>query len=358
MRITHVQVAPFEPAFAGNGYAMSVGRQTVLSGRLVRLVDADGQSGTGEIVRPPVYDPVELAALEDQHLPRLAGVDLADLPGLLAHWRGAGKLLQGLVFGVELAMLDLMGRKLGVPVWALLGGAAARSVPEYLSLSCEEPEVMADIVRRHSASFAVIQAKLGTGDLAQDLARVRAVLAVVRPDQSLLADFNGALTPDDAIRGLPEIDDPRLMWEEPCDDYDDTLAVAQSIRAPVMFDQCLADLSTCVRAIRDGAAAAMVIKSDSIGGLTIGRTVRDMCAAAGMRVRIDGWWAGQIAAAGALHLAIGATPATMMASIDLTDPIDTARDLIVKPAPGRVAPAPGAGLGATWLAESNWQRLA
>ena len=337
---------------------MWVARQTVLSGRRLRLTGADGPSGTGEIVRPPVYDPCELAALEDQHLPQLAGIELADLPALLARWRSGGKLMQGLVFGVELAMLDLMGRKLGVPVWALLGGAAARSVPEYLSLSCEEPEAMADIVRRHSADFAIIQAKLGTGDLASDLARVRAVLAAMRPDQSLLADFNGALDPGDAIRGLPEIDDPRLMWEEPCDDYDDTLAVARSIRAPVMFDQCLRDLSTCVRAIRDGAAAAMVIKSDSIGGLSVGRTVRDMCAAAGMRVRIDGWWAGQIAAAGALHLAVGASPATMIASIDLTDPIDTARDLIVKPAPGRVAPASGAGLGMVQLAESKWQRLA
>jgi len=344
MRIINIEVYPFEPRFLGSGYKMSFGNQTKLFHRLVRLTAEDGTKGVGEIVHPAIYDLSEVVALEDAHLPGLDGISLADLPGLLAKWRSGGKLLQGMVFGVELAMLDLMGRKLGVPVSSLLGGAVVTDMPEYLSLSSDAPEAMAKIVRAKGSAFASIQAKLG-GDIGIDLERVRAVLSVMRPDQLLLADFNCALQPDDAIRALPEINDARLMWEEPCYGYDDNLAVARALSTPVMFDQCLKDLPTFVRAIKDGAATALVIKPDVIGGLSVARAARDLCAAAGVNVRIDGWWSGQIAAAGALHLAAGAPPATMMATIDLTDPLDTGRDLIDKPAPGRVAPAAGPGLG-------------
>ncbi len=346
MKIARVDIAPFEPRYSGQGYMMSTGRVTRLHDRLVRLTVDNGMAGIGEIVRPCIYDPNEVAALEDAHIPELHGMEVADLPAVLAKWRSGGKLLQGFVFGVELAMLDLMARVMRVPVSALLGGALVEDMPEYLSLSCESPEEMAETVRRHGDDFTVIQAKLGDGSLDRDLDRVRAVLAVMRPDQQLLADFNGALAPDDAIHGLPEVSDPRIMWEEPCNDYDDSMQVARALDAPVMLDQCLTDLATYARALHDGAAAALVIKSDSIGGLTVGRTVRDMCAAAGIRTRIDGWWVGQVAGAGALHLAVGTPAGSLIASIDLTDPLETDRSLICRPKPGRVAHASGAGLGA------------
>lgn len=344
MRIVNVEIVAFEPRFLGSGYKMSFGNQTRLFHRLIRLTAEDGTRGIGEFVHPAIYELSEVLALEDAHLTELNSITLGHLPPLLAKWRSGGKLLQGMVYGVEEAMLDLMGRRLGVPVSSLLGGALVTDMPEYLSLSCETPEAMAEIVQTRGAAFPSVQAKL-SGDLDTDLRRVRHVLAAMRPDQVLLADFNCALMPEDAVRALSEIRDPRLMWEEPCEGYDENLAVACALETPVMFDQCLKDLATFVRAIQDGAAAALVIKPDVMGGLSVGRVARDMCAAAGIPMRIDGWWSGQVSGAGALHLAAGAPPATMLATIDLTDPLETDRSLIVKPTPGRISPAPGPGLG-------------
>jgi L-alanine-DL-glutamate epimerase-like enolase superfamily enzyme len=270
---------------------------------------------------------------------------LSDLPALLKKWRGGGKLLQGMVHGVELAMFDLMGRVLDVPVSSLLGGAVVRDMPEYLSLSCDTPESMAKVVRSRGTVFPVIQAKM-SGDIDSDLQRVQHVLEAMNRDQILLADFNCALRPEDAIRALSEVRDGRLMWEEPCEGYESNLAVARAIEMPVMFDQCLDGLPAFMRAIEDKAAAALVIKPDVIGGLSIGRIARDICAEAGIPIRIDGWWSGQISASGALHLAAGAATSALMATIDLTDPLDTDRSLINKPVAGRVAPANGPGLGA------------
>ncbi|MBC6442168.1 MAG: mandelate racemase/muconate lactonizing enzyme family protein [Rhodobacteraceae bacterium] len=345
MRITRVDTIDFTPRFKGKGYAMSFGRQTRLEHRLIRLRAENGTTGLGEMVRPPVLPLSGIIALEEAHLPEMEGIAVSDLPALLAKWRGGGKLMQGFVFGVELAMLDLMGKALNVPVSTFLGGVQSGDVREYLSLSAEEPEIMADITRRKGNRFGIIQAKLGEDDPGLDLNRVHAVLAEMRSDQILLADFNGGLSRDDALCALKGFNDPRVIWEEPCNDYEDGAAVARGLSAPVMLDQCLTDLPTCVRAIQDNVAAAMVIKSDSIGGLSVGRTVRDMCVAAGIRVRIDGWWAGPIAGCGALHLAVGVPGDIMMGSIDLTAPIDTPNVLIARPAPGRIRPVAGAGLG-------------
>lgn len=42
---------------------------------------------------------------------------------------------------------------------------------------------------------------------------------------------------------------------------------------------------------------------------------------------------------------MGAAPDTLIATIDLSDPIDTARNMILRPAPGRAYALPGPGLG-------------
>jgi len=116
MRLVNIETCGFEPRFLGSGYAMSFGNQTQLYHRLIRLTAEDGATGIGEFVHPAIYDLSEVIALEDALLPALESVSLSDLPALLEKWRGGGKLVQGMVFGVELAMLDLIGRKLGVPI--------------------------------------------------------------------------------------------------------------------------------------------------------------------------------------------------------------------------------------------------
>ncbi|MEM7744357.1 MAG: enolase C-terminal domain-like protein [Pseudomonadota bacterium] len=343
MKIARVEVRPCEPAFFGDGYKMSFVTQKALNNRYVRLVLEDGSTGTGELSRSPVWPKAEQQTLEQPCLDALRGMELDDLPRLLADWRQE-KRLTGVAFGVELAMLDLLARRAGVPVSTLLGGPGAGDAPECLSLGCMPPDVLAWTIRTKGRDIPVIQAKLSGENLDEDLARVDAALAALRPDQELLADFNGALSVPQAIDVVRTRPDPRLIWEETCDTYEENLAVARGARRQIMMDQCLTGPETFVRAIKDGGALAVVIKSDAIGGLTVGRTLRDMCEAAGVRYRIDGWWCGPVAAAGVLHLAAGAGPG-LISVMELTDPIDTYKGHFHRSRPGRVGPVGAPGLG-------------
>lgn len=345
MTIERVEIAPFEPRFLGAGYRMSFVHQRVLHNRLLRITLANGRIGVGEVVRWMTYPPEEAAALEDAAVGDLVGRPLADLPGIVSELRRADFRLIGLAHGLDTAFHDLVGRAADLPVSALLGGPETGDVPEVLSLSSEAPEMMADIVRCEGPSFRVIQAKLGVDDIDTDMRRVEAVLAEMRQDQLVLADFNGKLGAEDAASALPAIRDPRLVWEEPCGRHEENIAVAARLAQPVLFDQCLETPEICAAVARSGAAWGMVVKPGLLGGLAVTRFLRDLCAASGLRMRIDGPWCGEVGAAASLHLAIGAPKDLLLGSIDLTAALETPRRMIGRPAPGRVGPRAGAGLG-------------
>ncbi|MEM6624299.1 MAG: enolase C-terminal domain-like protein [Pseudomonadota bacterium] len=343
MRITQVEIVAHRPRFRGGGYAMSYVVQEVLAARLIRLTTDTGITGVGEIVRRPMIDPAEAEPQEDRVLDPLTGMDMADLPALVAGWR-VNPLLRGVAFAVELAFWDATARAAGLPLWALLGGRKSDAAPAYNSIGGKTPDSMAAAVRARP-DHPVIQAKLGMGAIEDDLDRVRAVLAAMSPDQLLLADFNGALDRETALRHLPQIQDPRLIWEDPCAAYEDMDALARALEAPLMYDMCVQSLPEAVRALCDGVAGSLTIKPPFMGGLSVALTVRDMCEAAGMPMRIDGPWSGEIAAAADVHLALGAPEDLLITSGDLTDPLELTPTLVTHPAPGMVGVADGTGLG-------------
>lgn len=351
-RIAKVETAPFELDYPGDGYRMSHVHLTRLTHRVIRLTTDAGAVGYAEIARRSAAEPVSSTVTENDLLGEVEGLELTQLPALLDRWRamddktGRNRAELSLAAAVELAMLDLTARQIGVPLATLLGGPAQGALPAYGSLPCIGPEAMADKVRSRP-HHKVIQAKLGApGDsLDLNVARIMACLEALGPDQILLADFNGAMDFETAQRAVGMVEDPRLTWEDPCLSYEDNAALASQTGARVMFDMCMSSVAMFVRAIRDGLAASVVIKPPFMGGLGPARTARDLCAAAELPMRIDGPWSGPLAAVANLHLALGAPADLLLASADLTDPFDRTFEMIQHPSPGRVAPGPGPGLG-------------
>ena len=354
MRIESIECRPFKPRYRGKGFSVSYGHLTELDHRLLMVQLAGGPRGWGEIVRLPAKDSTAAAEVEDRWLPRLQGLDLDALPALVREVRGEGSPARGLSLAIETAMLDLVGQITEMPMSALLGGPPRGDVPALLGLSCEKPEEVAGEIRASGAPHRMIQGKMGVGEIAEDLDRTRAALDALRPDQIFLADFNGVLDLDTALDALPGLHHPALIWEEPCRTLDENIELAKALETPVLFDQCIDGLEPLGRAIAAGVAAGVSVKPFYMGGLGPARAARDMCNATGTRMRIDGPWSGQVANAASLHLALGADPELLMFSGDLTGPLETASGLIRHPAPGRVAPAPGPGLGTVGL--DLWQQ--
>ena len=350
MRIAEAQITPFEARFKGDGFAVSYGRLTHLRHRLLRLVAEDGSEGWGEIERKPATDEDAAETEEDRLMPALAGRTLAEVPTLAAKARAPEHGWPGcaVALALEMAWLDLIGRRTGLSVSALLGGPAEGAVPALLGLSCETPESIAEQITERGQGFANVQIKLGTGAIAEDLVRIEAALGALRPGQHLFADFNGILPRELALSALAAVTDPRLTWEEPCRTLDDNLACAAALTRPVLLDQCIADLPTLMRAIGAGlpqGVTGISIKPFYLGGLSVARTARDLATAMGVPMRIDGPWCGPLAAAASVHLALGVPEDLLLFSANLTDPLEASPSMLDASQPGRVATLPGSGLG-------------
>lgn len=336
LKITKASLTPFSIRFKGGiTYQSSVAAMQSIDHRILSLTLKDGSKIHGEVARYPLYNTAETEAEEDATILQLRSASVGDIPEILRAWRLGGPQLRGLMFALDCAWHGLIAQRSGVPVSSLLGGPAFGVVPEVLSLSAGTKNALIAQIVADRGTAKVIQIKLGVGSLADELDTVRDILRVLNEDQLLLADFNGALAQEIAVKALPMIADPKLLWEEPCKDLDSNLAVAAALNGRMIFDTCLTDLTAYSRIIAASARYA-VVKPALLGGLAVARVARDLCVANGVKLRVDGPWSGQTAATAALSLAIGVPPDQMIGSIDLTQALETDNDQIVKPTAGWV----------------------
>ena len=163
---------------------MSSGTVWSLETILVRIVSDEGVEGWGETCPVgPTYAEAHskgaLAALQEM-APGLIG---ADLWPVALHKR-MDSLLNGHNYAkaaVDIAAHDLIGKKLGVRVADLLGGALTEQVPTYYSTGVGEPDEIARIAaQRVAEGYPRLQVKLGGRNVEADIATLHKVWEAIR----------------------------------------------------------------------------------------------------------------------------------------------------------------------------------
>jgi len=136
--------------------------------------------------------------------------------------------------GVSAALHDLVGKRLGVPVWRLLG-LASEAPRSSFTIGIDEIEVMRERVRE-AASYPILKIKMGTPHDA-------AILRMIRdeaPDKLLRVDANTAWTAKQAIRALPLLEEYGIeLLEQPVapGDIDGLRAISRVSKIPVVADE-------------------------------------------------------------------------------------------------------------------------
>jgi L-alanine-DL-glutamate epimerase-like enolase superfamily enzyme len=352
MTIWKIDVWDFRPTFKDGPYAMSHVTVGQIYGRILRVQGVDGSSGIGEIVFSPSLLEAEREQRirdEDRYLKSLIGEHFDTLLDVASDTQSRDKSWRGIAFALETAWLDREGKRTNQSASQLLGGALQAEVPDYFSISENEVSRIRKRVNIAGPDCKVFQLKLGVGSLEQDIVQIGAFLDMMTDEQIVQADANGGWTVDEACDIIGRFDDERIIWEEPCTTYEDNVTVARKTARHVMVDQCVGDPDMAIRAIDECVAQSICIKPAPLGGLMIARQVRDHAIEAGMRVRIDGPWCGDIATAAILHLAVGMPGDLLISGCDLREPVAIPVDLNgVRHAGGnKIAPPAGFGLGIT-----------
>lgn len=210
-------------------FAFSQGWVQARGATLVEVITDGGLSGWGESICMGLQPPqIAAAAIEHALKPILLGADPRDVEVLwhrmYHHTRDYGQkgALMGALSGVDIALWDIAGKSLGVPVHRLLGGAFRSRVEAYATgfyrvRGQGEAKRLADEALTHRRNgFRAMKVKLGFG-VEDDIAVMGAVReALAGEPVTLMIDSNHAYGVADAIRLGRALEDTGLRWyEEP-----------------------------------------------------------------------------------------------------------------------------------------------
>jgi len=189
---------------------------------LVKITAADGTVGWGE-AHAPLGPRATAAVVTDVLRPLLLGADPLAIELLWERMYGSMRLrghstgyqLEA-ISGVDIALWDLAGKLLGVPVYRLLGGPFRTALPAYASgvPGATIAERVAAARRFVAEGYTAMKLSLGRGDIDSDLATAAAVAEAIRGEADLLIDAHGAYTADNALYVGRRLQDLGVYWLE------------------------------------------------------------------------------------------------------------------------------------------------
>ncbi len=357
MKITRVETIPVQvPINQERAIKGGRGAHTTSPFLLVRVHTDEGLTGLGEVSCTPGWsgeDQVSAAHFISGLLaPLLVGQNPTDIERLsLTLQRGvaANPFTKS---ALEMALWDILGKSVGLPVYRLLGGPVRAVVPTKFSVSGQKPEKAAEIAAWAVAQgFRAMKVKVGL-DPEEDVARVRAVRRAVGPDVRLGVDANGGWAPRVAIQTIRRLYESNIYFAEqpvPALDVAWLADVRRQVQVPVMADESVYTLQDAMAVVRAGAADVLSVYVGKGGGIGPARKIAAVAEAAGLTCTVGSNLELGVASAAMIHLAM-ATPGIGAEEFpcDILGPFFYEDDLLAEPLPitgGQAKPLERPGLG-------------
>ena len=257
---------------------------------LVRIETDEGVTGLGEAQADIGFFGNTLeevhAAVADYLGPQLVGRDPFDREVILdlIDYRENACARSG----IDLALHDLAGKALGVPVSTLLGGVCRDRIEVAIEIAGGAPEEMAKACLTLIAQgVRAFKPKIG-GAVEADLDRLVAIREAVGPDIALRADANQGYNQKEAIRlcrlaeranvGLQLLEQPVAAW-----DLDGMAAVRRAVDTPIEADESCYSPHDAMQIVKREAADVLNVKLGKAGGLRHAKAVATIASAAGLR---------------------------------------------------------------------------
>ena len=185
---------------------------------------------------------------------------------------------------VEMALWDIIGKKLGLPVYKLLGGKVRPSVPVVGILKSEGPAQTARDAEEWVANgFRQLKVKIGFGP-ERDIATVRAVRRAVGDAVTIRVDAEENYDLKISLRMARQLDElgiELLSQPIPRHNYQDMALLRQAIDIPLLVDESIVTPEDVLQAVRLGTGDLINIKVVKSGGILNSRRMAAIAKAAG-----------------------------------------------------------------------------
>jgi muconate cycloisomerase len=278
---------------------------------VVRIEAADGTAGWGEAASAPIMTGDTLggltAAVRDHLAPRLIGKDVWDRPALMVMLRSTLIGNTGAHSAVEMALLDLAGRKAGLPLIDLLGGAVSQTLAPMWLLGNDTPdEDVAEAKAKRQEGFSFFKLKVATKSLERDIAATHAVREALGPNVRLCADANCGFSLDAARRYVEATRASGLLFlEQPLatEDLAAFAALARLSPIPLGVDEGIHGLRD-IEAHAQCGAGGVSLKLIKLGGFGAALEAAALCERLRLKINVAAKVAeSSIASAAAIHFA-------------------------------------------------------
>jgi len=260
---------------------------------MVFVQTAEGVQGIGESVTPsgPWWSGESVETIKviiDTYLaPLLIGANTFDLTRLMAAMDKQVYANRFAKAGVEMALLDAVGKALNVPVHTLFGGKVRDSLPVAWPLATGDPEqeigeaeqMLADGYARN------FKLKMGAVDADTDVARALRIARALEGRARVRVDPNESWDEATAARAIPQLADGGIeMVEQPLPRWNlaGSARLTAASRIPVMLDESICTSHEMQEAARLHAGSIVSLKIMKAGGMRATRTMADIAMSAGV----------------------------------------------------------------------------
>jgi L-alanine-DL-glutamate epimerase-like enolase superfamily enzyme len=291
---------------------------------LVCITADDGTQGWGEAISQFPEASLATKVLVDRGFaPLLLGEDAGNTQGLFqrmtrhAYWYGSEGIAAFAISAIDMALWDLKGKALGVPVWSLLGGRTRDAIPAMASVIFDMDDLdwtLSEFEGFREAGYLITKAGWGMRpeavfgqDAAKDLRYVSAVREVIGDGIALVVDVPGASGIWDvptAIRRCRQLEPFDLRWIEqplPPGDLEGYRRLREAVCTPIGAGEDEWGPESYQHVLRAGAVDVLQFDPGRCLGITGSRTVLSMAEAAGTTCTAHSW-SSALNTAASLHL--------------------------------------------------------
>ena len=260
---------------------------------IVRITCSDGTVGIGEgtTIGGLAYgaeSPESMKLNVDTYFtPLLVGQDADQVPFLMQRLNQSIRDNRFAKSAIETALYDALGKRLNLSVSQLLGGSLRKSLPVAWTLASgdtakdiDEAEQMLE-ARRHR----IFKLKIGTREVAQDVAHVAAIKKALGDRGTVRVDVNMAWSELEATYGVAALADAGCeLVEQPVATADALQRLTEKSSIAIMADESLVGPASAFELAKSKAADVFAIKIEQSGGMRAAQKVAAIAEAANIEL--------------------------------------------------------------------------
>lgn len=288
MKIANIEVIPFGVPI--HNFADSYTSFTTSNAVLVKLYAEDGTVGFGEACawEPEFYGETleSIGSTITKYIsPHIIGQSAFNINRIMSIVDQHVARITCVKEGIDLALHDLVGKLLNVPVYVLLGGAYRDKIQIASEIGIDSPDSMAKMALNIIQKGIMVLKIKGSHDIDLDIQRIYAVREAVGPLIELRLDPNAAWTTAGTIKTMKQLEDCKLaLLEQPIPGWDlkGMAHIRDSIGIPLMADEGIWTPQDVIKIDEYGAADIINIKIAKSCGLALAKRIEAVAEAVGL----------------------------------------------------------------------------